>query len=99
MESLAKFTAEISFLSPERGGRRMPVHSGYRPRFYFGERQSDGDMQFESSSPVSPGQVVRAAVRLLNPDVLGQEVGEGAAFQIKEGDRLVASGVILAVLP
>ena len=43
---------------------------------------------------MAPGQTGMVEATLLNPDGLEAPVGQGTEFTLREGDRMIASGVI-----
>ncbi|MCK2219155.1 elongation factor Tu [Actinomadura sp. ATCC 31491] len=85
----AAFTARVYLLTPEEGGRRRPVVSGYRPQFYLRTTDVPGELRLDG--PAQPGETVEAAVELGRPVALEPGLG----FAIREGGLTVGAGTIL----
>ncbi|MEV1242904.1 elongation factor Tu [Nonomuraea sp. NPDC049750] len=86
------FTARIYLLTPEEGGRRRPIASGYRPQFYL--RTTDVPGQLLLDDPAQPGDTIEVRVEL------GKAVAlePGLGFAIREGGLTVGAGTVLDVL-
>jgi translation elongation factor EF-Tu-like GTPase len=89
---------EMTFLTPEEGGRRTPAFSGYRPQFYFDGIDTDALHTYIGTEQVLPGQTVRAYLSFFAPDRQVGRVHTGLEFLIREGSRTVARGRVLQVL-
>jgi elongation factor Tu len=85
------FTARVYLLTPEEGGRRRPIASGYRPQFYVRTTDVPGELLLDA--PAQPGDTVEAAVELGKPVALEPGLG----FAIREGGLTVGAGTILTV--
>ncbi|MEU8245534.1 elongation factor Tu [Nonomuraea sp. NPDC048916] len=85
------FTARLYLLTPEEGGRRRPVASGYRPQFYL--RTTDVPGELVLAGPARPGDTVEVTVEL------GKAVAvePGLGFAIREGGLTVGAGTVLTV--
>ncbi|MEU4223131.1 elongation factor Tu [Nonomuraea sp. NPDC026600] len=85
------FTARIYLLTPEEGGRRRPVASGYRPQFYLRTTDVPGELVLDD--PAQPGDTVEVRVEL------GKAVAlePGLGFAIREGGLTVGAGTVLDV--
>ncbi|MBT2225704.1 elongation factor Tu [Nonomuraea sp. NEAU-A123] len=85
------FTARIYLLTPEEGGRRRPVASGYRPQFYLRTTDVPGELVLDD--PAQPGDTVEVQVEL------GKAVAlePGLGFAIREGGLTVGAGTVLDV--
>ncbi|MEV6160106.1 elongation factor Tu [Nonomuraea sp. NPDC052129] len=85
------FTARIYLLTPEEGGRRRPIASGYRPQFYL--RTTDVPGRLLLDDPAQPGDTVEVRVEL------GKAVAlePGLGFAIREGGLTVGAGTVLDV--
>lgn len=92
MSDLRQISAVVQFLRPEEGGRSTPVFSGYRPAFYFGDKQTDGAITLVGTEKASPGERCRVNIKLLHPERLDGVLEEGQSFEIKEGYRPVGLG-------
>ena len=91
-----KFTAKITVLSKEEGGRHTPFFKGYRPQFYF----RTTDVTCEVTLPdgvemVMPGDTVDE----LNCELIAPiAMEEGLSFAVREGGRTVGAGIVLKIV-
>ncbi|MED7924829.1 elongation factor Tu [Nonomuraea sp. LP-02] len=85
------FRARVYLLTPEEGGRRRPIASGYRPQFYLRTTDVPGELLLDG--PAEPGETVEVAVELGRPVALEPGLG----FAVREGGLTVGAGTILAV--
>ena len=95
MSALLTISAKIYFLSPEEGGRKTPIFSGYRPALHFGEKQTDGAIMLTSGDRAVPGTGYEVVITLLHPEHLGDALKSMAPFEAKEGSRVVGRGQVL----
>jgi elongation factor Tu len=88
-----RFRAEVYLLPTAEGGRRTPVHSGYRPQFYLRTADVVGDIGLGEDGIALPGDTVTLDVEL------GHEVPlePGLGFAIREGGRTVGAGTVTEV--
>ncbi|MFC4497159.1 elongation factor Tu [Streptomyces ovatisporus] len=88
-----RFEAEVHLLPTADGGRRTPVHSGYRPQFYLRTADVVGDISLGEDGIALPGDTVRLRVEL------GHEVPlePGLGFAVREGGRTVGAGTVTEV--
>ncbi len=91
--------ARLYVLSGNEGGRRAPVFSGYRPAFYFGEKQTDGAVFLAEGDRILPGEEAVVIIKLLHPERLGDALKKEARFVAKGGARAVAEGEVLTSVP
>jgi elongation factor Tu len=101
-----KFSASVYLLSAAEGGRRTPVHTGYRPQFFFRTTDVVGVLDLGQASPghagpghagpghASPGDKVTVTIELGQPVALSPGLG----FAIREGGRTVGAGTITTLL-
>ncbi|SEG97282.1 elongation factor Tu [Nonomuraea solani] len=87
------FTARIYLLTPEEGGRRRPIGSGYRPQFYLRTTDVPGELTLPGSEVARPGDTVEVSVELGK----GVALEPGLGFAIREGGLTVGAGTILTV--
>ncbi|MFC5829818.1 elongation factor Tu [Nonomuraea insulae] len=89
--ALGSFTARVYLLTPEEGGRRRPIASGYRPQFYLRTTDVPGELVLPDSVTAEPGDTVEVAV------TLGKAVAlePGLGFAIREGGLTVGAGTVL----
>ncbi len=85
------FRARVYLLTPEEGGRRRPIASGYRPQFYLRTTDVPGELLLDG--PAEPGETVEVAVELGRPVALEPGLG----FAVREGGLTVGAGTILSV--
>ncbi|GAA1711708.1 elongation factor Tu [Nonomuraea bangladeshensis] len=85
------FRARVYLLTPEEGGRRRPIASGYRPQFYLRTTDVPGELLLDG--PAEPGETVEVRVELGRPVALEPGLG----FAVREGGLTVGAGTILAV--
>jgi elongation factor Tu len=95
MSSMRAIAVRIYFLGPEEGGRSTPIFSGYRPALYFGEKQTDGAIILPSGTRVQPGTACDVVIKLLHPEHLGEALHPMAAFEAREGTRVIGRGKVL----
>lgn len=94
---LAKISAKIYLLRPEEGGRKTPIFTGYRPAVYFGDRQTDGLIIFNHEEKPALGGEYTVTISLAHPEYLGDALQKDAAFDCREGTRIVVRGKVLEV--
>lgn len=94
----------VEFLPTTEGGRRTPICLGeeaaapYRPHFCV--RPGDGEylaIEFIDGpdESIQPGQTTYATVRFLASDRVSYDsLVVGAAFEIREGGRVVGTGQV-----
>lgn len=105
MRRARDFRASVYFLRTDEGGRQGPASSGYRPQFDFGFRgrndeklQNDGAITMEDRGQIAPGERATITVRLLHPETVADTLQPGLRFDVAEGPRVVARGVITQIL-
>jgi elongation factor Tu len=91
-----KFTAKITVLSKEEGGRHTPFFKGYRPQFYFRTTDVTGEVNLPHGvEMVMPGDTVDE----LNCELIAPiAMEEGLSFAVREGGRTVGAGIVLKIL-
>jgi elongation factor Tu len=90
-----RFEAEVYVLSKEEGGRHTPFFTGYQPQFFFRTSDVTGVVSLAGGAEmVLPGDNVRVTVEL-NAEVA---MDEGLRFAVREGGKMVGSGVVTKVL-
>jgi elongation factor Tu len=95
---LPDIEADIWFLSHESGGRRAPVASGYRPQFFYDDRDWDATHEYVGKEWVQPGERVLARLTFVSPESHVGHVNVGMPFLIREGSKTVGYGVVTAIL-
>jgi elongation factor Tu len=94
VNSASLFTAHVYLLTPEEGGRRTPIASGYRPQFFLRTTDVVGELDLGSTDLAMPGERLDVTVKLGKPVPLDPGLG----FTIREGGRTVAAGSVAEVL-
>ena len=91
-----KFTAKITVLSKEEGGRHTPFFKGYRPQFYFRTTDVTGEVNLpDGVEMVLPGDTVDE----LNCELIAPiAMEEGLSFAVREGGRTVGAGIVLKIV-
>ena len=90
----------IRYLTSAEGGRQTGVASGYRGQFYYGGKDYDGFQwfpDFNRGDSVPLGTEVRAFVDFSKgrwDEVHKHSVYEGMPFEIREGPKVVGTGVV-----
>src|SRR5580658_7419749 len=93
------FTAELSLLSTEAGGRRNPIASGYRCNCWLSVNHDDDrsthDATFRlvQTEQLSPGESGIADVVPHVPSYWRQ-LRAGSKFELREGPRKIGHGVL-----
>jgi translation elongation factor EF-Tu-like GTPase len=88
--------AEITYFSPENGGRKT-VFSGYRGEFHYDGNGWDAIQTFETEGPIPTGQTIKAVLTFTSPEAHRKRLFPGKQFEIREGKRLVGVGKITQV--
>ncbi|KAF2104737.1 translation elongation factor Tu [Rhizodiscina lignyota] len=95
-----KFLASLYVLSKEEGGRHTGFQNGYRPQMYLRTADESCMLSWPEGTPdpdakmVMPGDNVEMVCETLMP--LSMEPGQ--RFNIREGGRTVATGLVTRVL-
>jgi translation elongation factor EF-Tu-like GTPase len=90
--------AQITFLATEQGGRKSGAFSGYRPQFAYDGMDWDAVHTYPDNEVVYPGQTVRVILSFLSPEQHVGKLWPGKTFQCREGQKVVANGVVLKIL-
>lgn len=96
----ADLETEITLLPSERGGKRVPVQSGYRTvhDFHLPDTLIDAQHEYVENHQLQPGQTGRALLWLLTPELQRGRLFAGFSFTVQEGNRIVGEGKVLRVL-
>lgn len=89
--------AEIYFLRAEEGGRNHPVFQGYRPQFYYDDRDWIAECRFpeiDELGQVNLGDTVQVSVWFMSPHAHVGKLYPGKEFLLREGSRTVARGTV-----
>jgi len=89
-----RFDCELYVLTKEEGGRHTPFPKGYEPQFYFRTTDDMGTVGLpDGIDRVMPGDTQRVSVELRS--AIAMEVGQ--RFAIREGNKTVGAGKVLAI--
>ncbi len=88
----ARGEAELYVLTEKEGGRHTAFGSGYQPQFFFGTTDVTGTLEVDGDTAM-PGD--RTRVKFVLQRAVGIE--PGMRFALREGNKTVGAGVILAV--
>lgn len=75
-----------------------PRRTGYRPQFFYDGHDWDAEHEYPDVDEVQPGETVRAYLRFLSPENHIGKVVVGLEFTIREGARIVGTGVVTKIL-
>ena len=94
------FIAELQYLTAEKGGRKTPAKSGYRPqvKFDFDEMQTSGQQTFINKELVNPGEYIKAKIKILSTDYFAHTLTEGMEFEFREGTTIIGKGKIESIV-
>ncbi|KAJ2973219.1 hypothetical protein NQ176_g6733 [Zarea fungicola] len=98
--SHTQFLASLYVLTKEEGGRHTGFHQHYRPQIYLRTADESVDLTFPegtedaSSKMVMPGDNIEMVLTLTNPNA----IETGQRFNIREGGRTVATGLITRIM-
>ena len=90
--------AQITFLPTEHGGKTGPAYVNYRPQFYYDGNDWMCQIDFPDVETAVPGNTVRALLALGQPEKHAGKLYQGKPFLLREGQKVVAYGVVTAVL-
>lgn len=86
--------ATITFLPRKEGGRQYPVYDGYRPHIYYDGQGWTGEHRYpDVPDMVMPGDTVKTLITVINPEDHPNLI-PGKEFEIREGAKVVAHGVV-----
>ncbi len=89
-----KFQAEVYFLTAMEGGRVTPFFPQYRPQFHLPGTDTHGRIDLpEGTELVMPGDTVVINVELVTPATIEEQT----RFYIREGSKIIGTGVITAI--
>ena len=100
VKSHTQFLASLYVLSKEEGGREKGFREHYRPQLYLRTADESIDLTWPegtedaSSKVVMPGDNVEMVVTMFHPNA----IETGQRFNIREGGRTVATGLITRIL-
>jgi translation elongation factor EF-Tu-like GTPase len=97
--AVAVIRAYLAFIPTEHGGRKSWVVSDYRPQFYFADEDFDSRVRLCSAERLSPGESGEIEITLLplGTEATRGRLTTGCVFQLREGPKVVAGGVVISV--
>ena len=95
---MSDFKAKLKF--KEKGGRIRPVFQDYKGlvKFPFSESLTSGKHIFLDKDEVKPGDHVTAEISVLDHILPKGKLHKSMDIEIREGNRIIATGIILEVL-
>ena len=99
MNKRIDFIAELKYKTTERGGRKTPASSGYRPtvKFNFSDQQSSGSQIFIGTDEVYPGETVLAEITVVSPQFFESQLEIGLEFDFREGSTIIGFGKVIEI--
>ncbi|TXI90593.1 MAG: hypothetical protein E6Q34_08670 [Burkholderiaceae bacterium] len=89
----------LHLVATEMGGKNRPVKSGYRPVYAIREDYwTSTNHDFLDVVEFAPGQIGRAHVWFLSPEVYPKSLWVGREMSVAEGNRVVGKAVVVKVL-
>jgi len=86
----ADVEAEVTFLSPEAGGKANGVRSGYCPNHEVLENYlTSGRHEYMDKDEVWPGEAATAHIWFISPEAYPGRLWIGREVRVQEGSRLV----------
>jgi translation elongation factor EF-Tu-like GTPase len=90
--------ATITLFPTEQGGRKKPVHTGYRPSFAFNtEKYYSGEIRLIDTTTLYPGGTSSVLIKLLPAKTIRKNLKPTDAFRITEGSKTIGTGIITKV--
>ena len=95
MKQLFKIHANITLIN--KGGRTLPIKSGYRPGFSFIEKkQTSGSITLLNQDFLSVGESTDVEILFFSDLLLGN-INEKTTFNFFEGGLLVGFGNVITI--
>lgn len=89
------FKAEVYILKKEEGGRHTPFHNKVLPlTVMIGTAEVEGNVDFATRTPASPGDTVTITVKLIVPVAMDK----GLRMVIREGGHTVGAGQVTEII-
>ena len=91
--------AEITFLSTEEGGRKVPALSGYRPAHRVSDDYlTTGVHTYSGCDAVLPGQTALGSITFITPEAYSHCLWIGREIDMQEGSRVVGRVKITKIM-
>lgn len=99
VEKLITISAKIELLL-NKGSRKTPIYSGYRPLFNFTDVSTkvSGRIDLIDSDSLSPGKVGIVKITFIRGILNDNVLNSGEKFTFDEGQSLIGNGKIIEVL-
>jgi elongation factor Tu len=95
LTKFTKFTGDVYHLTKDECGRSTPLFSGFRPQFAFRTALISGLINLPEGVPLcNTGESMSVKVELDTPVAVEQ----GLRFEIRNGGRVVSTGIISEIL-
>ena len=102
---LLTIKARFKFYPTEKGGRKTPINSGYRPNhvFEYKGKSNDlvdtyiGDISFNGQKSLSPGESIVATVRFLKHGDIERFIQIGRIWWIHEANIKIGEAEIIEI--
>jgi len=89
---------EVEFLQFNKGGRKNPIRSGYRPQFFYDGHDWDAVFEFTDQETVEPGNKIKAYIAFPSPQAHVERIYPSMPFLIREGNRTVGFGTVTKII-
>lgn len=97
--------AKFALYSTDKGGRKTPIISGYRPNHVFEYKENSnnfiatyiGDVNFEEQEFLYPGELIVATVRFLRHGDIERFIQIGQIWWIHEGRNKIGEAEIIEI--
>jgi translation elongation factor EF-Tu-like GTPase len=104
MADSINITAKLTLYHTENGGRKSPIHSGYRPNHVFEYKENStefvatyiGEINFELDS-IHPGETATVNVTFLALHNIKNFLNEGRVWWLHEGERVIGKAQVLTI--
>ena len=89
--------AEVTFISPENGGRKKQIFCGYRPTFIYDNHAWDASLWFDGDEFHAQGEPVKVFFEFASPASHIGKLVIGKTFELHDG-RLIAIGRVSQIV-
>jgi translation elongation factor EF-Tu-like GTPase len=89
----------VTLLTTEQGGRRAPICTGFECAVEYDGGQGEACHTLEQQEFAFPGERVRVLLTFRHPEWHAARMALGAAFRLRDGDRVIGHGTVCRVLP
>jgi translation elongation factor EF-Tu-like GTPase len=97
--------AKLKLYTTENGGRRTPIHTGYRPNHVFEYKENSknfvmgymGEINFDIDK-IYPGETAKVEVNFLDIGSIKDFLTKGRTWWIHEGPRVIGKATVLELI-